>query len=410
MRDRDPLFCKFELHDVLENHGRKLRDHVEALSSSTVLGKSADQLVDEVVREFHVASPVLKVEDISVDQQDAKVDVSRDHNRHIFDRSQPFYLSGTRVTFFVPFEGDANLFGARPSTYSSTFPFADVKGSELVFSYDQLDHDAAAVRGRFDRDLAQVSTYLDWVRRDVGVQNSTLAQRAKELVDKRREKLLKDQGLVSALGFPLRRRDDASRTYVAPDVRRKMPPPSRPAAQKPFVPEPELDTAEYDHILSIVDNMVHVMERSPAAFKDMSEESLRQHFLVQLNGQYEGQATGETFNYSGKTDILIRAKDRNIFVAECKFWTGPNGFTEALNQLLGYATWRDGKLALIVFNRTKNHSAVVQQIPDLVKSHPSFRRPAKHESSSSAGRYVLHHPSDPDRELVVSILVYDVPA
>src|SRR5262245_60866673 len=101
MRDRDPLFCKFDLHDALENHGRKLRDHVEALPSSTVLGKSADQLVDEVVREFHVASPVLKVEDISIDQQDAKVDVSRDYNRHIFDRSQPFYLSGTRVTFFV---------------------------------------------------------------------------------------------------------------------------------------------------------------------------------------------------------------------------------------------------------------------------------------------------------------------
>jgi hypothetical protein len=155
--------------------------------------------------------------------------------------------------------------------------------------------------------------------------------------------------------------------------------------------------------------MVHVMERSPAAFKDMNEESLRQHFLVQLNRQYEGQATGETFNYSGKTDILIRVKDQNIFVRECKFWTGPKGFTEALNQLLGYATWRDGKLALILFNRTKNHSAVVQQIPDLVKAHPNYRRAAKYESGSSAGRYVLHHPSDPDRELVVTVLVYDVP-
>lgn len=161
MRGREPLFCRFDLHDAVDNHGRKLREHMEALPSNVVLGKSPDQLVDEVVREYHLAAPVLKVEDISVEQQDAKVDVSRDYNRHIFDRSQPFYLSGTRVTFFVPFEGDAELFGARPSTYSSTFPFADVKGSELVFSYDQLDHDAAAVRGKFDHDLAQVSPYLD---------------------------------------------------------------------------------------------------------------------------------------------------------------------------------------------------------------------------------------------------------
>ncbi len=409
MRDREPLFCKFDLHGALENHTRKLREYVEALPTGQMLGKSPGQLIDEAVAEHHVAAPVLKVDETTVDQGEAKVDVSRDYDRHIFDRSQPFYLSGTRVTFFVPFEGDAGLFGARPSTFTTTFPFAEVKGSELVFSYEQLNHDAAAVRRGFDSDLAQVSKYLDWIRGDAEAHNGTLVQRATELVTKRREKLLKDQGLVSALGFPLRRRDDAARTYVAPEVRRKMPQRSRPAPQKPFEPEPELESGEYDHILSIVDNMVHVMERSPAAFKDMNEESLRQHFLVQLNGQYEGQATGETFNYSGKTDILIRVKDQNIFVGECKFWTGPKGFTEALNQLLGYATWRDGKLALILFNRTKNHSAVVQQIPDLVKAHPNYRRSAKYESGSSAGRYVLHHPTDPDRELVVTVLVYDVP-
>jgi hypothetical protein len=69
--------------------------------------------------------------------------------------------------------------------------------------------------------------------------------------------------------------------------------------------------------------MVHVMERSPSAFHHMDEEALRTHFLVQLNGHYEGQATGETFNYEGKTDILVRSGDRNIFIAECKFWGGP---------------------------------------------------------------------------------------
>jgi hypothetical protein len=33
----------------------------------------------------------------------------------------------------------------------------------------------------------------------------------------------------------------------------------------------------------------------------------------------------------------------------------------------------------------------------------------KYESGRSSGRYVLRHTSDPDRELVVTILVYDVP-
>ena len=42
--------------------------------------------------------------------------------------------------------------------------------------------------------------------------------------------------------------------------------------------------------------MVKVMERSPKAFHGLDEEGIRSHFLVQLNGHYEGQATDETFN------------------------------------------------------------------------------------------------------------------
>lgn len=79
--------------------------------------------------------------------------------------------------------------------------------------------------------------------------------------------------------------------------------------------------------------MVMVMERSPQTFKTLQEEDIRNHFLVQLNGQYEGQATGETFNASGKTDILIRADGKNIFIAECKFGDGLKSFTRAIEQL-----------------------------------------------------------------------------
>jgi len=79
---------------------------------------------------------------------------------------------------------------------------------------------------------------------------------------------------------------------------------------------------EYENILEIIRNMVQVMERSPKAFEKMGEEDLRTHFLVQLNSQYEGGATGETFNFQGKTDILIRSNGGNVFISECKFWGG----------------------------------------------------------------------------------------
>jgi hypothetical protein len=81
-----------------------------------------------------------------------------------------------------------------------------------------------------------------------------------------------------------------------------------------------------------------VMERSPTVFENAREEDIRVHYLVQLNGQYHGKATGETFNHSGKTDILIRHENHNVFVAECKFWAGYKALKETTHQLLGYTT------------------------------------------------------------------------
>lgn len=166
---------------------------------------------------------------------------------------------------------------------------------------------------------------------------------------------------------------------------------------------------QYEQALRIMQDMAVVMERSPEAFKSMNEEALRQHFLVQLNGQFEGKATGETFNMSGKTDILLRDADRNVFIAECKFWKGPKAFKEAIDQLLGYTIWRDGKTAILVFNRGIDTTTVMNGIDAQVKGHPNFKR-AVSWSHESGFRYVLRANDDAGRELILTVLVFHVPA
>ena len=165
---------------------------------------------------------------------------------------------------------------------------------------------------------------------------------------------------------------------------------------------------QYEQILQVLTNMASVMERSPEAFWGLKEEHLRDHFLVQLNGQFAGSATGETFNFTGKTDILIRRDNVNLFVAECKFWRGPKQFTEAMDQLLGYATWRDTRLALLIFNRGGNLSNTLSKIPGLVKSHGSFSQELDYPSETGF-RFLVKHPDDAKRELVLTVLVFEIP-
>lgn len=405
----DILFSQHSLDDVLRAQEQAMFKEIDSIEGNRLLNSSVDDLCDYFEQRFKIEAPQLREDEITVNQNEVQVDVRHDRGRDIFDRSRPFYLKGTSVSFFVPFDGEEDCFKFQPSTRVVGPPSGLVRGRELVLTYTRLDHDAAAVRSQFERELAEVRSNLEWMVRDLEPFNNSIREKAKNRINARREKLLKDEGLAASLGYQLRPRQDAPQTYVAPSVRRKTIPSQPPASAARFVPEPTLDMQEYEHILSVMSNMVAVMERSPKAFRGMEEEDVRQHFLVQLNGQYEGQATGETFNFEGKTDILIRVEGKNIFIAECMFWRGPESLKKKIDQLLGYTSWRDTKVAILIFNREKNFSAVVSKIPEVVESHPNFKRRLPY-TLETGFRFILHHRDDKNHELILTVLAFEVPA
>jgi hypothetical protein len=409
MDRRNYLFSTYDLSSVFPAQEKNAKEAVERIDSSAFLNMNEEKLCDDIEQEFRIEVPVLKDENIELDQREAKVDVRNDPMRLIFDRSQPFYMTGTEISFFVPFEGDRNLFSFRPNSFSLNPPNAQVDAAQLTFTYTRLDHNGEAVQRDFQRDLTAVQTHLQTQRSQVKQFNDALRSKIRANIVARRDRLLKSQGMAATLGYRMRKRPAAATTYVAPTIRKKPAVARIASSSEPFKPEPILETAEYEHILSVVSNMVQVIERSPGAFKGMKEEDLRQHFLVQLNGQYEGQATGETFNFEGKTDILIRVDGKNIFIAECKFWGGPESFKGAVDQLLGYATWRDSKTALLIFNRDRNLTTVLTKIPELMKAHPNFRRQIDYNAETGF-RFALHHRDDESRELILTVLVFEVPA
>src|SRR5215204_886857 len=374
VRNDKPLFSAGYLDESLRNFQRQMGEEIAGIDGDALLNTSVDDLCNYLEEKYKVSVPELDVDGITQDLSEARIDVSRDPMRNVLDRSRPTYVTGTRITFYVPFQGDPAMFDCRPSTYTTVFPYGRISGNELLLTYESTEQNHAAAKQYLFHNLEQIRRWLDWIRDDASRHNASLQESARAKIEARRAKLLKDRNMVEAIGIPLRKRKDAPRTYVVPTVRRESPV-TRPAAtETPFVPEPTLDTKEYEHILTVISNMAMVIEQSPRAFREMGEEDLRTHFLVQLNGQYEGQATGETFNFQGKTDILIRWDGKNIFIAECKFWEGPKSLRKALDQLLGYAAWRDTKTALLIFNRQQDFSAVLDKIPDVVKGHPNIKK------------------------------------
>lgn len=408
MNKQDYLFNKGVLRNMLTEREKALFNEIDSQHKDYILKVNINEFTNYLFERYVLTPIILKEKNIETENNEIEIDVSKDPRRLILDEDKPCLVKATQVTFHIPFEGDNFLFNYQSSQFCYGKPKGEIRDNELIIKLITLEHDASVLKREFDTTLAEIKKWLKWIDDDITPFNKTLKQKIEVRIKSRQEKLRKDAELVSSLGFPLKIRKDAPNMYALPDMRKKL------IMQKPAVskekikPEWALSLSDYDIVLRTIEDMAIVMERSPNAFKTMDEETIRFLFLIPLNGLCEGQATGETFNYDGKTDILIRIDGKNVFIAECKFWKGKEGLIETIDQILGYLSWRDTKTAIILFNKNKDLSKVLAQIPDIVNKHPNFKRQEEYKSETGF-RFIFHHNDDKARELYLTILVFEVP-
>jgi hypothetical protein len=401
----DLLFNSGYLHAFLDYKRRQLDEEVLGFQRDYLLNASEEDLCTYLINKY-------KLETISVNVDKKEIVETRPimvQRTSAWGDGQ-YHAQGQLIVLAVPFEGDPELFKYLPSSCLMRGVSARVEANELVLQYEVVDEDSSRVDSQLGQDMSAITQNSSAVTRDVSAYNQELLSRVPNAVAARKRTLLSQMNFVDSLKIPVRRRDGAPQTYAVPSVKRKARI-ERPAVPSgPYKPEPTLLLEEYEYILSVAQNMAVMLERSPSTFAKLTEEEIRDHFLVQLNGHYDGQATGETFNHHGKTDILIRENGRNVFIAECKFWGGAKAFGGIIDQLLGYTSWRDTKTAIFIFNRNKDTSKVLDQIMDLVKSHPNYKRESPGRLDETRFRFVLHQQGDTNREFYLTICVYDIPS
>lgn len=401
------LFNGHDWSSFIDSNRQSLGKEIDLINGDRLLNTSEDDLVKYFIEKYYFNVPIINEFEISVDQNEIDIDVSKDPTRSFFERNQAFYVKGTQITFYIPFIGEEIFFQVQPNRYSVKKIQGSINNNCIVYSISNTDHNPEQVKREFEQYLNEVKQYLQTQRNESTQYNLSLEASILGHITARKVKLLKDKDMVSNLGYKMKINPNSTITYGAPEIKRKklqLPQ----ASSNPFKNEPVLLNEDFENILTILENMTHVMERSPKAFKEINEESLRMHFLVQLNGHYEGNATGETFNFNGKTDIIIRSQDKNIFIGECKFWKGKSQYLDTLSQIISYSSWRDTKVAVLIFNRNKNMSQVIENIKDITKVHPNYKR-EKDSNGESKFRYIFSQKDDSNREMEIAVLIFDVP-
>jgi hypothetical protein len=401
------LFNQYQIFGVVQGRTEDLKNKVQTIAPNILLNASEDDLVQAIVEEFRFNVPIIMDEAIYIaESEETQVDVSRDPMRLHFGGG-PLYVPGTKTIIAVPFEGDANFLRIRPQTFTLNPPRGEITENEILLTYVRTDHDSNAIQQDYKAAVNSIKQYLRSLSESASQFNTQLEMSVRTQIQTRKSRLLADAGMTAAIGLPMKKREGIATTYSVP-VSRRVPKIDRIKVEGSFKPDPAISMEDYEETLRIMKNMVQVMELSPHAFRTMGEEDLRHHFLVQLNGAFEGSATGETFNFQGKTDILIRVEGKNVFIAECKFWKGPKELLATIDQLLSYLSWRDTKAAILVFNRNADFTAVLGKIREATKSHRNFKRDLG-EVDESTFRYTFVQPNDPNREVIVTVLAFDVP-
>lgn len=403
-------FSDGDTFETFRNLVNSIVTEINSLDSNYVLKASQSELEDHFIEKVLIEPLILHPDDRYIkNQAGTQIDMSRNY-RHGLYPEKSFFVQGTKVDIAIPFEGDPMLWRIRASTFSlGGYPEIEIGSKEIVFSVRFPDEAAQSdqLRSEIDRNTQSLSEAVRYLTTDVTNHNNSAPNAIKQALARKRTMAESTTGAIAGLGIPIKR-VDAEPTFAIPAKRRMKPAALPSVSAGTYKPEPILEEKEYQHILEILRSMSLVIERNPASFASLDEEAIRDHFLLQLNGHYEGGATGETFNASGKTDILIREENKNVFIAECKFWRGQKAFGEAINQLLGYLTWRDSKCALLIFNKAKDSNAVRQKMHETIAALPEHRKTEKHQPNGES-RYILVKASEPGKEIIVTTQLYDIP-
>ena len=247
-----PVFEGPDLRVVLDVAARKAITEASELPDNQVLGSTVEELVNEILSRHDMEVPVLLNDQREVSETG----------------------SGTGIVLHVPFTGTHGLFDNRPNFYTSQYPPGEVVGREVLVPLGSADASAAARADAWAR-LAQ--QYLDAVRHDLEIWRDNLRDQLRRSITRRHQEAEAHQEGVRSLGIPIRRRDDAPRTFTKPAiVRRESPTSKRGGSVVAGADEPVLSDEYYDHILFVIRAAGYAMERSPATYAGWGEEDRRQ--------------------------------------------------------------------------------------------------------------------------------------
>ncbi len=401
-------FSEYDGFSLIENQKAQVVSDINSQPDNYILNVNKTEFIEHLVSEYTMQPIELQREQLSVSTYEAQIPAERHPNTYWVDSGKSY--ARDIIKFHLPFTGDPQLLKVRASTFSSYAPRITVEDNCICFEIINFNLEPEHIKQESEQTINSLISQNQYLTNDLNSFNRSIESIASQAFDARKQQLLKKNDLMATLGVPIRKSTNTSETFSIPAKRTKViPTKTKPqVAEKGYIPEPTLDDSIYQQILKIIHDVGRQFERLPSTYAGKEEEHLRDHMLLILEPNFEGSATGETFNKAGKTDILLRHEGKNVFIAELKFWHGKKAYFDTISQLLSYLTWRDSKAAVVVFVKNKEFSSVLETVKKTTLEHDNCLGFVS-EQEEGWFHYRFHINEDRNREVKLSVMLFHLP-
>lgn len=401
------VFYEYELSDYLGGITNHIQSLIKNKSEDYILNVNETEYINSLVGEYTVTPINIDFEKVFISDYEKQIP-AEDFPRNFYVRAGESYPK-TAVIYHLPYTGNAYLFECCPSTRTTFTTKVFLDNYCLCFEVISLEENSEEIKSKAERIIHALKTQYEYLVSEVEKYNDSLPTLVKQLFQERRQYFLDKNEMLASLGVPVKKREDLPETYAIPTPEfRKSVSVEPQVTEVGYEPEPTLAEPVYQDILQIIHDLGKGFEQLPSTYLDKGEEDLRDYIRLFLGLHFEGSTTSETFNKSGKTDILIQHEKSNAFIAECKFWKGKKGYLKTITQLLRYLTWRDSKAAVIMFVRNKDLSSVLQIAEEVTPNHSNYLGFGD-KKEDTWFNYRFHINGDPNREVKLGVLFFHTP-
>ncbi len=401
------IFYEEDLRDYLGNNEKKVRNKILNESEDYILNVNEDEYIEFLVDKFQINPLEFDFENIY--GTEGKKDVPGKYLHNGFFHENKTYERST-IIYHIPFTGNKVLLKCKPDHWIMWVREVFIRGNYVCFEIVNFNNDYEEVKRESETEIRHMEDQNKNCYNQIQKHNQNLYNIIKSAFKSRKKSIISKNEGLNSLNIPIKK-NNSSETYTIPSPKIKSKLKIKPKTEinkNTSKQDPTLDDSSYQKIIEIINDVGKSFEKYPHNYVEKSEEHLRDYILSGMQTRIEGSTTGETFNKKGKTDILLKHENENIFIAECKIWKGKQYYLDAITQLIGYLTWRDSKTAIILFVKNKNISSVLNNIEEYTPNHPNFVEYVNNENESWFN-YIFHMDGDTGIKIKTTVLVIHIP-